>query len=287
MPYNPQIVNIPVRADMGGWGNALMQILGDKSARQEREAEQAKQNASEFKTLVAYGETLGLDKNDLMTKDLDTVRGTVRGLTAKQEFQKAGEELKRIMGERQSNEALARAARDTGQMNSGEALNLGQGPIIPPQLPMQQRTPGRFLEQIMANPEAINARNAIPLLEAMQRGGGGESPLPYIPEPFEVGGIKGIVSPRTGSIHTINTPGGMSTDDRLRTIDRTALQKRKTDITKALGSYLTPDVKEFYTRELEGINAQLAQSPVANGPEAGGDGRARYKLVNGKLELVQ
>ena len=48
MPYNPQIVNIPVRADMGGWGNALMQILGDKSTRPEREAELATHSASEW-----------------------------------------------------------------------------------------------------------------------------------------------------------------------------------------------------------------------------------------------
>ena len=95
MPYAPQIsyqapqFDAP-RGDASNWGRALMQILGDKSAKEERLAEQAKAEAGEFKTLVAYGETLGLDKNNLMTKDLDTVRGMVKGLTAKQEFEKAG-----------------------------------------------------------------------------------------------------------------------------------------------------------------------------------------------------
>lgn len=260
MPYAPAVSPQAPRADMSNWGRALMQILGEKSAKEERQAEQAKQEAGEFKTLVAYGETLGLDKNSLMTKDLDSVRGIVRGLTAKQEFEKGAAELKRIMQQQESAKALEQAVRDTGRMTSAETLALKRGPINPP---VVKPTPERFMQQLAANPAAVNDEQAVRFLEAMRMGeNGGEQQ--FMPQAFDVNGIKGIVSPRTGAIHTQSNPTGLTFEQRVSLMDRSALLKEKGNLSKAL-PYLTGTMAEQVQGQLNAINAELGGDDAAAG----------------------
>ena len=67
MPYAPGIQSVPFRADMSGWGNALMQFIGDKQKREE----QVKADAKSHKTYIAMGEQLGLDAKELNNAGLE------------------------------------------------------------------------------------------------------------------------------------------------------------------------------------------------------------------------
>jgi hypothetical protein len=82
MPYAPGIQSIPMRADLSGWGNALMQFIGDKQKREE----QVKADAKSHKTYIAMGEQLGLDAKALNSAGLEGAEGMVRGFITKQEI---------------------------------------------------------------------------------------------------------------------------------------------------------------------------------------------------------
>ena len=84
MPYAPGIQSVPFRADMSGWGNALMQFIGDKQKREE----QVKADAKSHKTYIAMGEQLGLDAKELNNAGLEGATGMVRGFIAKQEIER-------------------------------------------------------------------------------------------------------------------------------------------------------------------------------------------------------
>ena len=84
MPYAPGIQSVPFRADMSGWGNALMQFIGDKQKREE----QVKADAKSHKTYIAMGEQLGLDAKELNNAGLEGATGMVKGFIAKQEIER-------------------------------------------------------------------------------------------------------------------------------------------------------------------------------------------------------
>lgn len=159
MPYAPGITYQPIRADMSGWGQALMQIMGEK----DRKAEQAKQEAKQFKTYVAMGEQIGLNKDELLTKDLPTVQGMVEGTITKNKLQQEGEKLKQLMAERTAQEDFAKALQQAGGRNVIDTLNQGQGPIRLPALNSDM-----VLQAMSQNPGSFNARNAPDLLRIME-----------------------------------------------------------------------------------------------------------------------
>lgn len=89
MPYAPGIQSVPFRADMSGWGNALMQFIGDKQKREE----QVKADAKSHKTYIAMGEQLGLDAKELNNAGLEGATGMVKGFIAKQEIERGIQQL--------------------------------------------------------------------------------------------------------------------------------------------------------------------------------------------------
>jgi hypothetical protein len=80
---------VPFRADMSGWGNALMQFIGDKQKREE----QVKADAKSHKTYIAMGEQLGLDAKELNNAGLEGATGMVKGFIAKQEIERGIQQL--------------------------------------------------------------------------------------------------------------------------------------------------------------------------------------------------
>lgn len=194
--YNPQIghASLNPHVDTGRWGQVLMQILGQKDAK----AEQAKQDASQFKTYVAMGKQIGLNPDELTTQDLPTVKGMVEGHITKTNLERimADEGRKKLEFDRQmaSEEALQRAMRDAGQLSSGETLDLGEGPIIPPKVPMSADRLARVMQQ---NPAAVNNPNSVKLLKALRQSGGS------MPVATKVGGRDLIVNPNTGAFQDV------------------------------------------------------------------------------------
>jgi hypothetical protein len=161
MPYNPQVPYIPMRADLGQWGAALMEIMGQK----DRKAEQAKEEAKQFKTYVAMGEQIGLNKDELLTRDLGTVRGMVEGKIAKQKFDEGAERFKQLMGERAAREAFGRSMNQAQGRNLLDTLGQGNGPVRPPAL-----TSDQVMQAMTQNPESFNAPQSTDLLRIMQSG---------------------------------------------------------------------------------------------------------------------
>lgn len=227
---------------------AWQEIQQAKAAFDERKAEKAKEEAQAFKTYVAMGEQLGLDKNALTTQDLGTVKGLVEGKIAKTKLEEAVQELK------------ANAAFDTAQSQAfgntlQAALAQGRGPIRPQPVKLED-----LVAQIAATPGAARSRAGAGILErALMEQSNGAQAGNYMPQSFSVNGMNGIVSPRTGSIHVAGQSGQPSVEDRITVIDRKGLNDRKNAITKAMGGYLTPEVQKFYADELAAINGQLGE----------------------------
>jgi hypothetical protein len=261
MPYAPGITYQPIQADMSGWGRALMQIMGQKDAK----AEQAKKEAQEFKTYVAMGKQIGLNPDELTTADLGTVKGMVEGKITQTNLERAVAEFQKMQREGASQDALTQAVSRAGNSKLSSALAQGQGPIRPEPVSSQD-----ILQSMVQNaPAALNSPQAVSVLEAMQRGEAmvaQKTPQDATPRLVNIGGREVLVSDITGKYDVLPNTTDSRLSERMQAIDRTALQRRKTDITKALANYLTPDVKEFYTQELESINNQLSGGSAA--PEA-------------------
>ena len=137
MPYAPGIQSVPFRADMSGWGNALMQFIGDKQKREE----QVKADAKSHKTYIAMGEQLGLDAKELNNAGLEGATGMVKGFIAKQEIergiqqfaaanQKMQQEQYAFQQQKQQADAIAQFQRSATNMTTPMQIPPGTfGPL--------------------------------------------------------------------------------------------------------------------------------------------------------------
>jgi len=117
--------------------------------------------------------------------------------------------------------------------------------------------------------------------------GGGEGATSYMPESFEVGGLKGIVSPRTGSIHVQGGGQGNSFEERLQLLDRKGLLDEKRTLISALGKTFIPADKQYYQAQIDAIEAKLnpsassASQPASRGGQANVTQEGYAKLKKG------
>lgn len=136
---------------------------------------------------------------------------------------------------------------------------------------MQGNGTGQFsvadvLSRLPQNPAALRNPAIARLLEEQTRTG---SQLPYKPEEFEAGGIKGIVSPRTGSIHTTQNPSGLKFEERLQLLDRKGLLDERRSLISARAVAFTPEDKQYYQTQLDAIDARLKPASPERGKAEG------------------
>lgn len=242
MPYAPGITyqapNItPPSGNTSNWGAALMQFLGEKSAKDQAAADLAKKEASDFKTYVAMGKTLGIDPNELTTKDLPTVKGIVEGHIAKTKLEEAVANFERLKSERTASTALEAAMRSAGSETQGVANPVAPG--LFPEYQVQQPvpvTPERLLAAISQNPQAVNSPQTVALLNAM-RANGSETPMGFGPQDvIDLGKIdprlegQFQVRQSRGSFQNLSTvprTQGLPVSDRMTLADRDDLLKRR------------------------------------------------------------
>ena len=158
---------------------------------------------------------------------------------------------------------ILRAAGPRAQTSPGsitEAMGGGQPLGLPPiQTPAAGApTPQALIQAAMnyqgeGDPlQAPNFRNVATVLQEMQPRGTAD----FMPQPFSVAGMEGIVSPRTGSLHlkgqTANT-----FDDRLKLLDRKGLLDEKRSLITAESRALTPEDKAYYRSQIEAIDERL------------------------------
>ena len=186
MPFAPAVSPQAPHADMSGWGRALLQALGMKDAR----AEKAKEEAQSFKTYVAMGKQLGLNPDELTTKDLGTVRGMVEGHITQKNLQQAMER-DNVANQRDYMAILADKAQMEGQQQAAAQQQAGLEAIpgFMADLGYQPQTPEAPLnrEQILAramerNPNIRfvpgNTMMSQMLESAVKLGGGTGAPMP-------------------------------------------------------------------------------------------------------------
>lgn len=158
--------------DTSNWGRALMQILGEKSAREE----QAKKEAGEFKTYVAMGKQIGLNPDELTTQDLPTVKGMVEGAITKTKLEEAVANYKRMQAANDSSAALTSAVKAAGTksvtMPQFQIPGQPLGTMMPSMTATtsQPLTTQSLLDAIARFPAAASEPQTLNLVQALQQG---------------------------------------------------------------------------------------------------------------------
>lgn len=292
MAYAPAVSPYTPHADMSGWGRALMEIMGQKDAK----AEQAKQKAQTFKTYVAMGKQIGLNPDELTTKDLGTVKGMVEGHITKTNLERAMED-----SNVRNQAAYANILRDTAAVNAanrGQAEQAAGLAAVPGFMADLAREPDNFVEAPLTQQQRmVRAMENNPnirfvpgntmmsqMLESAMKGGDGAAD--YQPVPFEVNGLKGLVSPRTGAIHVAGggNQTGLTFDQRVDLIDRSALQKERGQLSKLVTTVTTGPMFEAANQRLQQIDSALG-AQGAGGGDANAPGETDIAYLKAHPEL--
>lgn len=183
--------------------------------------------------------------------------------------------VKKYQASEAAQAALERAVQSAGRetmsmpgtasaaMGAPTAMDQAMGPVqanVPVPVTSQ-----RLRTALGQNPQAVNAPNFDNLLRAMQVDE--MTGQPALPQAFDVGGIKGIYSPRTGAIHTQGNPTGLTFDQRLDLLDRKGLLDEKRSLISAMGNSFGED-KVYYKGQIDQIDQRLkAGRRAANAAE--------------------
>lgn len=269
MPYAPGIQSQPIHADMSGWGQALMHFADQSNARKE----QAKEEAKSFKTYVAMGEQMGLSKDEMLTKDLPTVKGMVEGTMTKNKLTELkqlsdwrGLQMQQIQQQMAQHTADARHVADfqRSYRNVTTPMNIPAGTFGA--LSPQETIGGGPLDASAVADLYLKSGAPIAQMDDLMRGmqygakasAGQEDRAPVV---REVGGHNVIYSPATGKYDLLDrasTQQGLSYDQKVQLMDRQALLRSKANLEKSIS--LLPKDSELHTdaaAKLDSINAQL------------------------------
>jgi hypothetical protein len=290
--------------------NGLERFFGMKKAKADYEEEQAKKDAQLAQSLrTALVASNQMTSDQVKTMGLADLQGTVNGIgykntIAKQQQQAQEHELQMqhlsasIIGQHQQQQLQAEQAplqmqamqanlaQHQQQMQAQGALQNAVASAGTPGAP-ELSTPGIFgapvagegppgfdREKLIAalaqNPQAANAPNLAHLMSAVNSVGGDNS-QDAIPVPFNVGGMSGIVSKRTGAIHVAGGQGGNSFEQRLQLLDRKGLLDEKKSLISAHSRSFTPQDKQYYQQQIDAIDTKLS----GGGADGGGGPVAR------------
>lgn len=260
-------------------GDSIGAALEQRRERAQQELSLGKAAVATFKASPELQKTVGMPLEEFLLKSpreqSSIVHGAIAGSGFEQGQQAERARLQQALQEQQANAALAKAMEAAGTKKFPATqipvMGVPGMPATTMDMPAtsvrQPVTSQSLLDALAQNPQAATTRTGAGVLErALQEQGDVKSQLPFQPVPFEVNGMSGIVSPRTGAIHTKDKAGGTSVADRITLMDRKALLDRRNILTKGLGNdlLLTPEMKAQFNQELQTINAQLGgETPAA------------------------
>lgn len=269
MPYAPGIQSVPFRADMSGWGNALMQFIGDKQKREE----QVKADAKSHKTYIAMGEQLGLDAKELNNAGLEGATGMVKGFIAKQEIergiqqfaaanQKMQQEQYAFQQQKQQADAIAQFQRSNTNMTTPMQIPPGTfGPLYRGETiggPISSEDRFNLMQKSGVNPD-----DQYKLMRAYGEMGGGEGaradlgaiqydPVPNIPGAvgWRRGNMAGIVQDPNVKADAYSKNRGQVTP-AIEFADAGRREKAAMDALKDPIIISNPELKSYWSNELD------------------------------------
>ena len=259
MPYAPGIQSVPFRADMSGWGNALMQFIGDKQKREE----QVKADAKSHKTYIATGEQLGLDSKELHNAGLEGATGMVKGI---QQFAAANQKMQQeqyaFQQQKQQADAIAQFQRSNTNMTTPMQIPPGTfGPLYRGETiggPISSEDRFNLMQKSGVNPD-----DQYKLMRAYGEMGGGEGaradlgaiqydPVPNIPGAvgWRRGNMAGIVQDPNVKADAYSKNRGQVTP-AIEFADAGRREKAAMDALKDPIIISNPELKSYWSNELD------------------------------------
>jgi hypothetical protein len=254
---------------MSGWGNALMQFIGDKQKREE----QVKADAKSHKTYIAMGEQLGLDAKELNNAGLEGATGMVKGFIAKQEIergiqqfaaanQKMQQEQYAFQQQKQQADAIAQFQRSNTNMTTPMQIPPGTfGPLYRGETiggPISSEDRFNLMQKSGVNPD-----DQYKLMRAYGEMGGGEGaradlgaiqydPVPNIPGAvgWRRGNMAGIVQDPNVKADAYSKNRGQVTP-AIEFADAGRREKAAMDALKDPIIISNPELKSYWSNELD------------------------------------
>lgn len=256
---------------MNNAGQIYAHSLGNIAERLNQQTEERKQQSQLASSLRKTLSLIQPDrKEEFNMQDLGTLQGEFTAIGLKQHLaeqqrqeEKHQAKLKAMLMQQQDMQGANQAIWQMTQPGNAELGNYyengGERPTA------RTPSPGELVQALASHGQALNP-NADNLLKVLSSANApGKELADYMPQPFEVGGFKGIVSPRTGSIH-MPANAGNNVDDRVKVEQLRALNAKHRTILSALAKTpVGPEQAPWLQRlsEVEGQLTMFGQDPVA------------------------